>query len=394
LIRSILNVASREWQWIRLQRRYLALVILAPMLYVIALGAIYSPKKVVHIPVAIVDQDHSRLSRELTSAILASETFSLGDYADSPDEFPLLVARDLAHVCFVFPRGLERDALAHRPARVQVLLDYSNYLAGTAELGSANAVLGTYSVGTQMRLIEAAQGVSQTTALPQALPFEMSTRMWFNPAFNGNYLNYLVVGLAYVVVQLAGLFLTIRAGSSELSGHRTSPLSEMEGNAWIALTGKLLPYFLIAVPLSIVVTQLSHWLFAAPLLETHPTFWLILIWFDAIMVTLGYGLSSLVQEPVFATELCASLTMPNFLLSGYTWPVFAMPKVMWILAYGLPMYSVVFMMRKVTMMGAGIADCGVQLIGLAAWSIAALALAWYGTKRILAATHEEPSAHA
>ena len=204
MIRSILNVASREWQWIRLQRRYLTLVILAPMVYVIALGAIYSPKKVTHIPVAIVDEDHSRLSRELTSAILASETFSLGDYADSPDEFPLLVARDRAHVCFVFPRGLEREVLAHRPARVQVLLDYSNYLAGTAELSSANTVLTTYSVGIEMRLIEAAQGVSQTTALPQAMPFEMGTRMWFNPAFNGNYLNYLVVGLAYVVVQLAG----------------------------------------------------------------------------------------------------------------------------------------------------------------------------------------------
>ncbi len=394
MIRSILKVASREWQWIRLQRRYLALVIFAPILYVVALGTIYSPKKVVHIPVAIVDQDHSRLSRELTSAILASETFSLGDYVDSPDEFPQLVARDRAHVCFVFPRGLERDVLAHRPASVQVLLDNSNYLAGTAELSSANTVLGTYSVGTEMRLIEAAQGVSQATALPQAMPFEMGTRMWFNPAFNGNYLNYLVVGLAYVAVQLAGLFLTIRSGSSELSGHRTSPLRETEGNVWVALTGKLLPYFLIAVPLSIVVTQLSHWFFGTPLLETHPSFWFILIWFDAMLVTLGYGLSSLARDPLLATEICAIITMPNFLLSGYTWPIFAMPKIMWILAYGLPMYSVVFMARKITIMGAGIADCGAQLIGLAAWSIAALALAWHGTKRILTATLEEPSAHA
>jgi ABC-2 type transport system permease protein len=369
-------------------------VIFAPLLYVIALGLIYSPRKAIHIPVAIVDQDHSRLSRELTNAILASETFSLGEYADSSDEFPLLVARDRAHVCFVFPRGLERDVLSHKPARAQVLLDYSNYLAGTAELGAANAVLGTYSVGTEMRFIEAAQGVSRASALPQAVPFEMSTRMWFNPAFNGNYLNYLVVGLAYVVVQLAGLFLTIRTGSSELSGHRSSPLRDTEENVWIALTGKLLPYFLIAVPLSIVVTQLSHWLFAAPLLETHPLFWFVLIWFDAIMVTLGYGLSSLVRDPVFATEICASLTMPNFLLSGYTWPIFAMPKIMWILAYGLPMYSVVFMARKITLMGAGIADCGAQLIGLAAWSVVALALAWHGTKKILAAAPEVPSAHA
>lgn len=394
MIRSILQVAAREWSWLRFQRKYLALVIAAPVLYMIALGLIYSPRKVLHVPVLIVDQDHSRLSRELTTAIQASETFSLGGYANSPDEFPAAVARDRAHVCFVFPRGLERDLLSRRTARVQVLLDYSNYLAGTAELASANAVLGTYSVGTEMRMIEAAHGVSPSTALSQAVPFEMNTRMWFNPAFNGNYLNYLVVGLAYIVVQLAGLFLPIRAGSSELLGHRSTSLRQTEKRVWIALAGKLLPYFLIAVPLSIVVTHLAHWLFAAPQIETHLSFWFILLWFDAMLVALGYGLSCLVADPIFATEMCASLTMPNFLLSSYTWPAFAMPKILWVFAYALPMGPIVFMVRKITIMGGGIADCGPQLIALAAWSAAALALAWYGTAKILRAVSEEPAAHA
>lgn len=375
------------------QRKYLALVVIAPIAYMIALGLIYSPKKVLHVPVMIVDQDHSRLSRQLTTALLASETFALGGYSETADDFPREVALDRAHVCFVFPAGLERDLLAHRPVRVQVLLDYSNYLAGTAELSAANTVLGTFSVGTQIRMLEAARGVSPDTSLLRVIPFEMNTRMWFNPAFNGNYLNYLAVGLAYVVVQLAGLFFTIRAGSSELRGQHATPLRQTESRVWIALAGKLLPYFLAAVPLSIIVTHLAHWFFAAPQLETQPSFWFVLIWFDAVMVTLGYGLSCVAGEPVFATEMCASLTMPNFLLTGYTWPIFAMPKIMWIMAYGLPMNPIVFMTRKITTMGGGLADCGAQLIGLAAWSLIALALAWCGTRKILSTAQEEPAAH-
>jgi ABC-2 type transport system permease protein len=380
---TILKVAQREWQWMRGQRKYLTLVIVAPLLYVIALGIIYSPKKVLHIPIAIVDQDHSRLSRELTRALLANETFALGTYANSADEFPQLVATDRAHACIIFPHGLERDVLAKRTARVQVLLDNSNYLGGMMELSAANTVLTTYSVGTEAKILEAAYGISQPQALRRAVPFDTGMRMWFNPAFNGNYLNILVVGLAYVAVQLAGLFLTIRAGSSEFSAQRTQPLREITGSVWIATLGKLLPYFVIAVPLSIVVTHLSHWLFDAPLLEDRPSFWLVLVWFDAMLVMLGYGLSALVKEPVFATEMCASITMPNFLLSGITWPIFAMPKVMWIMAYALPMYSVIFMTRKIATMGGGIADCGGQLAGLIAWTIIAAGLTWFGTWRIL-----------
>jgi ABC-2 type transport system permease protein len=393
LIRSILNVAAREWSWLRLQRRYLALVLSASLAFIVTLGIIYSPKKVLHVPVVVVDQDHSRLSRELTTAIPASETFSFAGYANSAEEFSALAASDRAHVCFVFPAGLERDLLAHRPARVQVFIDYSNYLAGTAELSAANSILSTYSVGAEMRSIEAAAGVTKSTAFRLALPFDAGTRMWFNPAFNGNYLNILVVGLAYCAVQLAGLFLVIRAGSSEFAGRYTTPLGTLTSSPWIALAGKLLPYFLIAAPLSIVITHAAHWLFGAPLIESHPSFWLVLFWFDAMLVTLGYGLSCLAREPVFATEMCASITMPNFLLSGYTWPIFAMPKIMWIAAYGLPMYSIVFMTRKITLMGGSIADCGPQLIALSAWSLVALALAWNGTRKILAAEKSREAAH-
>jgi len=51
------------------------------------------------------------------------------------------------------------------------------------------------------------------------------------------------------------------------------------------------------------------------------------------------------------------------------------------------------MTRKITTMGGGLADCGAQLIGLAAWSLIALALAWCGTRKILSTAQEEPAAH-
>ncbi len=388
MIRSILNVAEREWQWLRLEPKYIVLVIVAPILFVIALGTMYSPKKVLHVPIAIVDQDHSRLSRELTRGILASETYSFGGYAGSAEEFPAWVANDRAHVFFVFPKGLERTLMSRQSARVQVLIDNSNYLAGSAEAGSASAILATFSVGAELHVIEAVNGVPKDSALPRAVPFDIGTRMWFNPAFNANYLNFMVAGLAYVAVQLAGLLVAIRAGESEYSGSRAPYLHEVTKSAWAALLGKLLPYFCIAFLVSVTVVHLPHWFFGAPLADNDLSFWLVLAWFVGMLVTLGFGLSCLIRDSLYATEICAILTLPNFLASGYTWPIFAMPKAMRILAYGLPMNSGAFMLRKITLMGGTLADCGNQLAGLTAWSILAFVLAWRGTRQILKAGAE------
>jgi hypothetical protein len=104
--------------------------------------------------------------------------------------------------------------------------------------------------------------------------------------------------------------------------------------------------------------------------------------FAAAMVTLGYGLSAVTRDSLMAAETCAALTLPNFLLSGLTWPVFAMPKVMRPLAFGLPMNCVGFIIKKITVMGGPLTDCGSQIVVLGAWSVAPVC-AWRGIGQVL-----------
>jgi ABC-type polysaccharide/polyol phosphate export permease len=106
------------------------------------------------------------------------------------------------------------------------------------------------------------------------------------------------------------------------------------------------------------------------------------------MITFSYGLSAMTKDAVFASEISTVLTLPNFLASGYTWPDIAFPKALLLLKYGMPMATVAFMMRKITLMGGTLADCGNQLWALTGWTIVAVVLAWSGTRRILA--HNTP----
>jgi ABC-2 type transport system permease protein len=389
---AIRQIAGREWKSIVAERRYTWLIVTAATLFVLILGGIYLQKKLLRVPVLIVDQDHSRISRELTQAILANETFALGGYADSGDVFPAYVARDRAHICFVFPRGLEKDLLSGKPAKVEVLVDNSNYLAGKTELNSATTVLTTYSVGAEIHMAEAMYGVKQKSALPIAQPYEVGTRMGFNPPLNYNYLNFMVQGLVYIAIQLSALFLVIRSGAAEFAGHRGVELKRMTRSVWTLVAGKLLPYIAIAIPLAGFLLLIPHMLFGVPFRWASFSLWFVLVWYVLMLVTLGFGFSCQAKDPIWATELCASVTMPNFLLSGYTWPIMAMPKIVALFATLMPMGPAALMMRKISLIGGSLADCGVQIAVLMVWSLFALFLAWRGAKAILALEEGGPDA--
>ena len=380
-MRSVLAICRREWQWMFREKKYIVLVMVMPIVFVLTIMLIYSHKKLTGLPALIVDQDHSRLSRDLTRAILANETFSLAGYANSAADFRELAVRDRAHVCFIFRRGFESALMRGENARVDVLVDNSDYLVGGVETSNISTILTSYSIGVNTLVVEAIHGIPEPSARRAAVPLDLGQRMLFNPAFNSNYLNFMVPAISLVPLQLAALLATIRAGSSEYGGR--SFQSALIENPWAIVSGKVLAYLVVLLPVLGVVLMLPHWFSGAPFLADRLSFWIVLTWFATAMATLGYGLSAMTRDSLKATEACAVLTLPNFLLSGVTWPVLAMPKLMWPLAFGFPMNCAGVMIKKITVMGGSLADCGKQIVVLAAWSVIALLCAWRGTRQVL-----------
>ena len=168
-MRSVFRICRREWDWMLRDKKYIALVMVAPILFVLVASWIYSHKKLTGLPILIVDQDHTPLSRDLTRAILANEAFSLAGYANSAAEFSDFAARDRARVCFVFERGLENAVKGGKKARIQVLVDNSDYLVGSVETANVSAVLASYSIAANVRVIEFIHGISKSSAIHKAI---------------------------------------------------------------------------------------------------------------------------------------------------------------------------------------------------------------------------------
>jgi ABC-2 type transport system permease protein len=375
------GIVFREWRFLLRDLRFTALMVCSPLLFSWIVGSVYSERKLAEIPATIVDQDHSALSREITQAVFATEPFTPGQYSTSIEEFKRLAAEGRAYVCFAFPPDFERDIKSGKAVRVAVLIDASNMITGNMAVTAASSVLGSYSVAADVKKIRMRGGASDTRARQVAMPAIVQIRILFNPAFNANYANFLVLGFTAIVIQLAPLLAACRAGVREL-GSGAAELRFMSRHPAILAAAKCTAYVTILWPVAWLTLRLVLWNFRLPMAGSEWMLVFLSLWFVTNMVALGLGISCLIGDELFGTEICAILTMPNFLLSGFTWPTFAMPRGLRVLAYALPMNPLVFSLRKITLMNATLRDLLGEIGMLAAWTVVAAVLAWLAAARI------------
>jgi len=352
------------------------LLLTGPLAFALLVGAVYSPKKVTSLAVTIVDQDSSALSRDLIRSLLATEPFVLGQYAESPEQFRRLSAEGRSHICFVFPRNFERDVKAGRGAKVAVLVDASNLLAANIAVTAASTVLASYSIGAEIQSLQR-RGMPPAHAVRSATPVLQQTRSLFNPAFNSNYANFIVLGLIAVSIQLVSLLAASQSGAREFGGG-SAELQELSRNLFITVAAKSAAYIAILWPVCWLAMHVPKWWLGFPVKGSEWLLAAVILWFVTNMVMLGIAISTFSKDALLASEVCAVITMPNFLASGFTWPVFAMPGGFAAIAYLLPMNPFVFAVRKITLMGAGVYDLTRELLLFAVWSAAAGMLALAG----------------
>lgn len=382
---ALLQIALRELRYILRNKRFLLIAISGPIIYGLLFSAAYWNKHLVKVPITIVDRDNSALSRNITTALLASPTFKLCGYSDSADVFPEQAARGISHGCFVIPYHFERDVKAGRETKIAAWVDASNTLTGNVVINSASTIFGTYSAGIdiQKSLLRGQAPSSLTKNL--VLPIQDEYRFLYNPGFNDNYTNFLLLGLVIIAVQLMTLLLVVRSGSREVEDRTLDDLRKITKSPITVLVGKAIPYILIMILPCFIGVNIPFWLVKVPMIGNE---WLVLlatVWLVALLVFGGIGVSSLMKDSVFTTESFTVFAMPAFLLSGYTWPTFGMPKALQYVSMCLPLNYYGIMLRKISMMGDSLQYMNLQILGFEIWTCVSLILGYFGVWHLLRA---------
>ena len=131
------------------------------------------------------------------------------------------------------------------------------------------------------------------------------------------------------------------------------------------IVGKIAPYFILACVDLLIVTLLGVWIFDVPF-NGNP--WLFALGgglFLFVVLGLGVLISTASQTQAQAIQLAIMMLLPQILLSGFIFPLSAMPAAISWIGYLLPLTYFVEISQGIFLRGAGIDSLWVNFAVLA-----------------------------
>ncbi len=365
--RSVKPVMRKEFRQIRRDTRSLIFMIFLPAFMLLMFGYALN-FDVKHIPLAVIDQDGSRVSRELAEKFGTTEYFEVRAFLDKTAELDGLMARELVRAALVIPEHFSEDILAGRSPDIQFILDGANAMSGTTAAGYAGAILQSYSQRITLAVLER-RGVGGFVA-----PLETEVRIWYNPELRSA--KFLVPGLMAFILMV---ILTVSTAFSIVREKERGTMEQIMVSpvrpAGLIL-GKMIPYVLISLASAHFVLALGWILFGVAIKGSYflllPTMLLFLV------CGLGQGIliSSITRTQQVAFLISVLTTfLPTFILSGFVFPVRNMPTFVQAVTYLVPAKYFLAALRAIILKGAGLHAFWDQVLFLAGFAALTLGVA-------------------
>ena len=356
---AIFKVASREWRMMIRSRNSRVVVLWVPLIVFTLLAGIYSAGALRDIPVAVLDQDHSKLSRTIITFIDASPEMKVTAHLQSTGQLHDFFLHHPEKAIFCIPKGLEKSVLKGKNTQVDVMTNSTNIVYGNVLKRSAYRLIKTISGGAlSKRLV--AQGLTPEQANRLALPIGVKTHSLFNPQYN--YLYYLVPGLLTVLLQMIVFFMGTRSLNKEFKDNRQESLQKTaHHNILNIMFGKLLVYTAVGMVITLFISIIFN-AFGIPYQNKTGEILLLFLLFVLANATLGMALSALVKEEIVALDLALFYNSPAFIFSGFTFPIMGMPFFDQLWAQFIPYTHFLHAFFKLYQMGAPLAYVGNEML--------------------------------
>jgi ABC-2 type transport system permease protein len=355
-------------------RGVFGLIVLAPVIYGLLYPQPYLGQLLRGIPVAVVDQDHTELSRNLVQTLNADEAVTVAVRADTLADAQAALARRQVFAILGIPEGTEREVLKGNQARLPAYVDSAYFLLYNRTLQGISEASGAVSgdIAAHGARID---GSLAHAALIRNSPVELLVQPLFNPT--GGYASY-VVPAAFVLILQQTLFLgaaTVGGVAFEQGGSQ----GRRRRTRARAIIGQALAHLCLAMP------GIALYLIILPRFYGFSTLGRLI---DLLLMVLPFVLSVsfLAQftglwfkRRETAVILFMAVSLPLFFMVGVSWPVEAIPDFIRSASRVFPSTSAIDGLVRINQMGATLHDVSRD------WSALWILTAVYGFLAIMAA---------
>lgn len=354
-MRQLSILMKKEFRQIFRNKAILAVIFIAPalQLLILPLAANFEVK---NISIAIVDHDHSTMSRELVKDITSSGYFRLADYGESYKNAFTELEKENADLILEIPQNFERNLARENSEKVFIGINAINGTKAGLAGGYIQQILQKFNQDIQLKFTPNIAGIAKSTGL------EIRTSLWFSQ--NYNYRLSLVPGiLVFLVTLVAGMLSSLNiVEEKEIGTIEQINVSPIKKHNFIL--GKMIPFWILATIAFTIGLIISRYIY-----HIHIEGSLFLLYFFLAvynLAVLGYGLlistiSETQQQAMFVNFF---FVMIFILMSGLFTPIESMPDWAQKLTYINPLRYMIIAVRLIILKAANLTDLLPQLYPL------------------------------
>jgi ABC-2 type transport system permease protein len=354
--RGIGGAFKAEWRRVLGTRSAFSVLFLAPLVYGIYYPQPYLNQILRKLPIAVVDNDLSDLSRQMVETLDASGALSVAVRARTLAEARTAINRGTAFAAVEIPPDTERDVLKGITAHIPIYADatYLFMFRSTAS-GVATAVgaLTSELVSRGAR----SDGSLVKAKLASSSPADVLLQPIFNPV--GGYASY-VVPAAFVLI----LQQTLLIGAAMLTG---TALATARG-AFAGVLGRGVAHLTIYLPALALYLIVLPRIYGFSTLGQLPELFALATVFLLATSFMGQAIGAWFTRPENATLLLLATSLPQFFTAGFAWPREAIPDAALALGRMFPADSAIDGLVRINQLGASIWEVAHDWLGL--WCLA------------------------
>jgi ABC-2 type transport system permease protein len=355
---------SRAWrmivkEFIQLGRnRYMRVRLIVPPLVQMLIFGYAATFEVKHLPIAVLDLDHSQTSRELLSRFTFTGRFRIAAALNDERELKAVIGHSIPMALKIEP-GFAALVRKGRTAHLQTIVDGTNSNTALIAVGYINQIAAQFSqdyAGAQIERLAPA-------AAAQVPQIGLEQRPWYNSGMNSPW--FFVPGLIgtltmMLVVNLTAFAIVREREIGTLEQVLVTPIRPVE-----LILGKTIPSFLVGLADVALIALVGTLWFQVPFRGNPLVLLLGTVLFLLSTLSVGLLISTLcsTQQQAFASGFF--FLNPAFILSGFSFPISSMPRAMQLLTYLGPLRYFLVIVRGTFLKGVGMRVLWPQMAALA-----------------------------
>ena len=363
----LISLIRKEFLQILRDPRTLALALVMPLMQLFLLGYA-ATNDVRNVRLAVFNQDPGPEARALLDAYRAADYFSLAYEVHSEEALRNLIDSSQARAGLVIPPDFSLRLQGEGQAEVAFILDGSDPTVAATALSAAQVIGQQYAT----RVLSDRLGRRGQPFVIRP-PLDVRTQVWYNPDLVSAY--FMIPGVIGMILYAITSILTSTAIVRERERGTIEQLIVTPIRPWELVVGKLFPYVIVALFDTVEVLAIGAFWFKLPI---RGSLGLILLLSGLFLLTsLGIGL---LASTIAKTQQEAMLTvfmtiLPSIFLSGFFFPLDAMPTVLRWISYLMPLRYYLVIIRSLLLKGVGADMLKSDILALAIFGFSIMTLA-------------------